>query len=133
MLGPFSSDSFIPNMPEIQAELSASQLETGLTLQLNWMMKSVGNIVLGHLSDSFGRKPVIFASFFIYVVSTTGCALSPTMHWLIFFRMTQGFAEGNAVVASAIARDVYEDDVEVRFWMRACDEERKGLCLCLLL
>ena len=120
MLGPFSSDSFIPNMPEIQNELKASQLETGLTLQLNWIMKSFGNIVLGHLSDLFGRKPVIFASFFIYVVSTTGCALSPTMHWLIFFRMTQGFAEGNAVVASAIARDVYEDDVQVRRLYLSC-------------
>ena len=35
MLGPFSTDSYIPNLPQMSAEFACSTFAAGLTLQLN--------------------------------------------------------------------------------------------------
>lgn len=112
MLGPFSTDSYIPNMPEMEDELGASRTLAGLTLQLNWIVKGFSNVWLGTLSDRFGRRRTLLASFLLYIGATATCAVTPNIWVFLAARIVQGIGEGNATITSAIARDVLEDEVE---------------------
>ena len=81
----------------------------GLSLQLNWIVKGFSTLVLGHLSDRHGRRPVIIASFLVYIFGTLGCACARTMKVFLMGRVVQGIGEGSASISSAVARDVLED------------------------
>ena len=61
IIGPFSTDSYIPNLPEMARELDAPTWLAGLTLQANWLAKGVGTLAIGPLSDSprVGRRVVL--------------------------------------------------------------------------
>mmetsp|Transcript_130788 Transcript_130788/g.244702 ORF Transcript_130788/g.244702 Transcript_130788/m.244702 type:complete len:480 (-) Transcript_130788:141-1580(-) len=112
ILGPFSTDSYIPNMPDMMEELQTTEFLAGFTLQFNWMTKAVFNIVLGMLSDVIGRRPVIIYSFVFYVVGTLGASFAPSIGWLIAARVVQAVGEANDAITSAVARDTIEDPNE---------------------
>ena len=112
MLGPFSSDSYIPNMPELMADLSTSYALLGLTLQLNWICKGFSTLLLGSYSDKAGRRPVLLGSLVVYILGTAGCALAPHMCIFLVARIVQGIGEGCAAITSAVARDVLQDPGE---------------------
>jgi DHA1 family bicyclomycin/chloramphenicol resistance-like MFS transporter len=66
------------------------------------------NLFHGALSDSVGRRPVVLASLAVFTLASVGCALSPSVGWLLLFRALQGMsAGGGMVVARAIIRDLY--------------------------
>lgn len=54
----------------------------------------------GAFSDRFGRKQTLLLSAFLFVLSSVGCALSPDIRWLIFFRIMGGVGIG---IASMLA------------------------------
>ena len=136
MLGPFSTDSYIPNLPEMVDDLHTTAFmvrssnlvpqtrtlstpcnsivppQAGLTIQMNWIVKGFANVWLGRLSDFYGRKPVVLCSFVVYIAATAGCAFSPNIYILLLARIVQAIGEANAVISSAIARDVLDDPSE---------------------
>ena len=63
----------------------------------------------GALSDSFGRRRMVLLGLGAFVASSVGCALAPSLAWLIFFRIFQGATAGvGMVVGRAIVRDLYD-------------------------
>ena len=52
----------------------------------------IGELVLGSLSDRFGRVPVFVVTLNLYAISTLLCFFSPHWAWLAFFRTTSGIA-----------------------------------------
>ena len=52
----------------------------------------IGQLVLGSLSDRFGRVPVFVVTLNLYAVSTLLCFFTPHWAWLAFFRTTSGIA-----------------------------------------
>ena len=115
VLGPFSTDAYIPNETQIRENLDTTKVLTGLTLQLNWLSKGFATLVVGSLSDlaSVGRKGAFRGTFLIFVVASLGAFLTPTSDYgiysLIFFRVLQGVGESGTTVCSAVARDALED------------------------
>jgi DHA1 family bicyclomycin/chloramphenicol resistance-like MFS transporter len=113
VLGPFSTDSYVPNMPQLNADLSGSNyFLVGLSLQLNWLVKGLATVVLGNWSDYYGRRPVVLMAFSAYIAGTLGCALAPNISVFLLARVVQACGEGSASIMSAVARDVIEDPAE---------------------
>lgn len=112
IIGPFSTDAYIPNLPEMKKELSATAVEAGLSLQANWLAKGLGTLVIGAMADSryFGRRAAILLAFVFFVSGAFGSAQVPRSHvgaqLLIVTRVIQGIGESGTVVCTAIARDV---------------------------
>ena len=52
----------------------------------------IGQLVLGSLSDRFGRVPVFVVTLNLYAISTLLCFFTPHWAWLAFFRTTSGIA-----------------------------------------
>ena len=73
---------------------------------------AAAQLVYGPLSDSFGRRPMIFLGFAVYLLGSAVCLVSDSLYALIIGRIIQGIgAAGPRIVANAIIRDRYEGRV----------------------
>ena len=108
MLAPFTIDTYLPSFPDIAAELSASPLQMQQTLSLYLLAFAASTLIYGPLSDSFGRRRVVWVALVIYAAASVGCAVVEDIHQLILLRIAQGLsASAGLVVGRAMVRDVY--------------------------
>lgn len=109
MLSPFATTVIVPAMPAIQVDYDTDYGTVQLALSFFLASIAVAQIIIGPLSDRFGRRPVLLAGLGIFVVSTICAAMAPTIESLIAFRVLQG-ASGSAgiVLGRAIVRDLFE-------------------------
>jgi DHA1 family bicyclomycin/chloramphenicol resistance-like MFS transporter len=108
MLGPFSIDTYIPAFDGIAQSLGAQPFEMQQTLSAYLFGFAFMNLFHGALADSFGRRPVVLWGIAIFTVASAGCALSQSIHQLVFFRALQGLSTGAGIVVSrAVIRDMF--------------------------
>ena len=88
--------------------LNTSQEMVQLTLFLFFLVTGFGQLILGPLSDQFGRFKVLLASVILFLISSFLCAMVTHVGWLIAYRIVQGLgACGMSVSAFAIVRDAF--------------------------
>ncbi len=108
-LPPLSIDMGLPAFPALQRDLATTAAGTGLTLSVFMGSFSVAQLLLGPLSDRFGRRPVLLAGLLLYAVAGALCAAAGSIGCLIGFRLIQGAcAASGTVMAFAITRDLFE-------------------------
>ena len=107
-LGPFSTDSYVPNMPQMAGELRCSQFQAGMTMQVNILIGGVAKVVVGCAADRLGRRPTLLVSLTIFTTASVACSLAPSVAWLIAARGLQGVGEAGAAVPMAVMRDVLD-------------------------
>lgn len=112
VIGPFASDAYVPNLPNIQCDLATSSENASLTIQVNWIVLGLLNPVIGSLSDRYGRKVVTAASLLTFVVGAVGSAMAPTLGTLMVARIIMGCGQAVSVIATAILRDLVDDPQE---------------------
>lgn len=106
------SVQYIPQMQLMAKTFEIMPSEMALTLQLNWIMKAVANMIAGPLSDRYGRKPVMLASNILLSLSCLGCANSSNIAGFLAFRVLQGLGQSSDVLIAAMYRDAYDDIAE---------------------
>ncbi len=107
-IGPLSTDMYLPSLPDIARQLSASTAQVQLTISSYLIGFAVGQIVYGPVSDRHGRKPVLQAALGLFGVATLACALSTSIDMLIAARFVQALGgSGCIMVTRAIVRDLY--------------------------
>lgn len=108
MLGPFSIDTYLPAFAGIARALDATPVQMQQTLSAYLFGFAFMNLFHGALADSFGRRPVVLSGVGMFTLASIGCALSPTIGWLVFFRALQGLSTGAGIVVSrAVIRDMF--------------------------
>ena len=106
MLGPFSIDTFFPAFGRIERDFGIGALSMQQTISVYMGTYAVMSLLHGPLSDAYGRRGVIFYSLLVYLFASLGCALAPSFHWLLLFRVVQGVSAGaGLIVGRAIIRD----------------------------
>jgi DHA1 family bicyclomycin/chloramphenicol resistance-like MFS transporter len=119
MLAPFTIDTYLPSFPDIAAELAASPLQMQQTLSLYLFAFAASTLIYGPLSDSFGRRRVVWAGLAIYTTASIGCALVEDIDQLILLRIAQGLsASAGLVVGRAMVRDVFHGAAAQRVMAR---------------
>lgn len=107
-LGPFAIDTYLPAFPGMAVDLSASAVQMQQTLSTYLFGFAVMNLFHGALSDSLGRRPVVLVAMAVFTIASVGCALSPSIGWLLFWRTVQGLsAGGGMVIGRAVIRDLF--------------------------
>jgi DHA1 family bicyclomycin/chloramphenicol resistance-like MFS transporter len=107
-LGPVSTDMYLPSLPDIGRQLSASPAEVQLTLSAYLVGFALVQITCGPLSDHYGRKPVLVTALALFCIGNVICAAAPTIELLIAARVIQAMGgSGAIVVARTIVRDLY--------------------------
>jgi DHA1 family bicyclomycin/chloramphenicol resistance-like MFS transporter len=108
-LGPFTIDLYLPALPTIGDELHASSSAVQLTLTGTLAGLAVGQLVLGPLSDSFGRRRPLLAGTLVHVLASLACVFASDVVTLGVLRVLQGFgAAAASVVALAVVRDLFD-------------------------
>lgn len=105
-----ATDIMLPALDTIGQDLDvADPNDAQLVVSSLFVGFAVGQLLVGPLADSFGRKPVIYAG---YVIFIAGCLLSmfaTSFALMLFGRVLQGLgAAGPRIVSISIVRDGYE-------------------------
>ncbi len=109
---PFATDMYTPAFPEVTTGLATSASLVGLTLTTFFLGMALGQLLGGPLSDQRGRRTPLIVGGLICTLGAVGCAVAPSIEFLIMFRVVQGFGGGlAAVVARAVVVDVARGDL----------------------
>jgi DHA1 family bicyclomycin/chloramphenicol resistance-like MFS transporter len=107
-VGPFAIDMYLPALPMIATDLNASAAAAQMTLVSFFVTFGLCQIVYGPVSDMVGRKPPLYLGLALFIAGSIGCALSPSVAWLVFFRAVQGAGASSVmVIPRAIIRDLH--------------------------
>ncbi|HTA46066.1 MAG TPA: Bcr/CflA family multidrug efflux MFS transporter [Bryobacteraceae bacterium] len=105
---PLSIDMYLPSMPLLEKVFHATTAEVQTTLVTFLLGYALGQSLYGPITDRFGRKPPLYWSLTLFVVSSAACALTTSIHLLSTFRFLQAIAAcGGAVVSRAMVRDLF--------------------------
>ncbi|MFJ6388972.1 multidrug effflux MFS transporter [Streptomyces sp. NPDC091972] len=114
---PLAMDMYLPSLPEVTDSLRAPAATVQLTLTACLLGMALGQLVVGPMSDRWGRRRPLLAGLLVYVVATALCALAPTVEFLVGFRLVQGLAgAAGIVIARAVVRDLYDGVAMARFF-----------------
>jgi len=111
-LGPLTIDMYLPALPRIADELSVSSSVVQLTLTGTLAGLALGQLIIGPLSDSLGRRRPLMAGIVLHMVASLCCLFAPNIATLGVARGLQGVGAAAAmVVAIAIVGDLFADSV----------------------
>ncbi|MFF0202688.1 multidrug effflux MFS transporter [Streptomyces sp. NPDC005017] len=114
---PLAMDMYLPALPEVARVLRAPAATVQLTLTACLAGMALGQLVVGPMSDRWGRRRPLLAGLAVYVVATVLCAVAPTVEALVACRLAQGLAgAAGIVVARAVVRDLYDGVAMARFF-----------------
>src|SRR3954451_11247803 len=107
-IGPLTIDMYLPALPTITEDLSTTAATVQLTLTGTLVGLALGQLVLGPLSDRFGRRGPLLAGTALHVVASLLVLLAPNIAVLGVLRVLQGVGtSAGAVIALAVVRDLY--------------------------
>ena len=104
-----SIDALLPALPEIGASLGVTNTnDNQLLITMIFLGLGFGQLIFGPLSDSFGRKPIVYIGFIIFVIASIICVTANNFEMMIFGRILQGIGLSSPRTLSiAIVRDSY--------------------------
>ncbi|MFZ3235074.1 MAG: multidrug effflux MFS transporter [Stellaceae bacterium] len=107
-LGLVASTIYVPSVPAIARGLHTSVAHVQLTFVGYLLAFAISMLVLGPLSDRFGRRRTVLCGLALSAVASIICALSPTIEILIAARVLQGIgACAGLVVGRALTREIW--------------------------
>ena len=115
MAPPLATDLFLPAVPSMPEFFGTTASVVNFALVGFFFFMAVGMLVIGPMSDKFGRKPLIMISLVAFIVFACLCAMSPNIYLLIASRVVQGFAGGGMVaLGTALVKDCFEGKTRER-------------------
>ncbi|MCY4184716.1 MAG: multidrug effflux MFS transporter [Rhodobacteraceae bacterium] len=94
----------LPNMTEyFQTDYRVMQLSVATYLFVNAVLQ----VVVGPISDFYGRRVIVLWGIVLFLIASLGCVLAPNVELFLFFRMSQAVIVTGMVLARAIVRDLF--------------------------
>ncbi|PTE81624.1 Bcr/CflA family drug resistance efflux transporter [Staphylococcus equorum] len=107
-IGALSIDMFLPGLPQIQSDFNTTTSNSQLTLSLFMIGLALGNLFVGPISDSIGRKTPLIVAMALFTLASIGIIFVDNIWLMIALRFVQGFCGGaGAVISRAISSDLY--------------------------
>ena len=111
--GPFVTDMYLPGLPSMTVyfNTTAPMVQLGITTAMLGL--GFGQIIIGPLSDKYGRKLPLMISLWLFIFSTVACIFAWNIGAFIFFRFLQGIAGAGG---GAIPRLIHEVEMYKNPW-----------------
>ena len=108
IFGPLSTDMFLSGLPKMTVDFSAPESVMNMSLYLFMLAFAISILVLGPLSDKYGRRKILLITMSIYAVASVACCLTDNVWAFIAFRIVQAFGGGGAMcTAFALIKDCF--------------------------
>jgi MFS transporter, DHA1 family, multidrug resistance protein len=101
---------FLPSLPAIARTFGVGEAEANLVISGYLAMTAAIQIVIGPISDRFGRRPVLLVSILIFTLVTIGAALARDFTTFIVCRMLQASIATAFALSRAVVRDMVPPD-----------------------
>lgn len=110
MTAPLSTDMYLAAFPIILKDFHTTTQLLNYTLVGFFIFFAIGMLLMGPISDKYGRKPVLLGGLVLYFVSSLLCAVSGSIYVLIGCRISQAIGAGAMVaISTAIVKDSFND------------------------
>lgn len=108
---------YLPALPALTRDFHAQASSVQLTLSACLLGLAAGQIVIGPLSDAYGRRRPLLIGVAAYGLASLLCVFAPSVGALIALRFIQGVTGAAGIVISrAIVRDMYSGVAMARFF-----------------
>ncbi|WP_422050460.1 multidrug effflux MFS transporter [Shimia sp.] len=101
---------FLPSLPSMATYYGTDYAVMQLSIAVYLAVNGVLQIVVGPISDKFGRRPVILCGMVIFLLATLGCIFAPNAATFLTFRMLQAAVVVAMVLTRAVVRDMVSTD-----------------------
>lgn len=114
--GPFVTDLYLPALPSLTDYFKTSASTVNLSLSLSMLGLALGQVLIGPISDKYGRKKPLLLCMWLFVISTIACLLSWDIYSFVVFRLIQGIAgAGGVVLSKSIPTDMFSGKELVKY------------------
>jgi DHA1 family bicyclomycin/chloramphenicol resistance-like MFS transporter len=116
---PFTIDPFLPSFPAIANYFGVESRLIQLSLTSVTIGFALGQLIIGPLSDAYGRRRPLLVVTALFAISTVAVIFSPTAEMFIVLRLLMGMSAAAAtVIAQAIIRDLFSGMSQMKMLAR---------------
>ena len=107
-----SIDALLPALPDITGALGVTSAhDSQLLITMIFLGLGFGQLIFGPLSDSFGRKPMVYIGFIVFIIASIICVTTKNFEVMIMGRVLQGIGLSSPrSLALSMIRDSYSGD-----------------------
>jgi DHA1 family bicyclomycin/chloramphenicol resistance-like MFS transporter len=107
-----SIDAVLPALPNIGEYLNLTDPnDNQKIITMIFLGLGIGQLIFGPLSDSFGRKPIVYMGFIVFIIASIICITTRSFEMMIFGRILQGIGLASPrTMCIAMVRDTYSGD-----------------------
>lgn len=105
-IGALSMNIFLPSLPALAAHFETDYSTVQLAISAYLGIVGGLQLIIGPLSDRYGRRPVMLCALGIFCLATLGCLFAPTIEIFLLFRGLQATIAAGIVLSRAIVRDM---------------------------
>ena len=109
-----SLNMFLPSLANMATEFDVSYRVMNISVAGYLAVTAFLQIIIGPLSDRYGRRIILLFSVIIFCFSTIGCIYSSNIWWFLFFRILQGAMISGTALSRAIVRDMMDSKDAVK-------------------
>lgn len=107
--GSFVNDMYLPTLPDMVRSFHTTRSTVQLGLTFGMIGLGFGELILGPLSDRFGRKPILIGALIVFAIGAMCSVWSKTISIFLWWRLVQGLgASGGYFLARTIPADLYK-------------------------
>lgn len=109
-------DAILPALDSIGKTIGTTQLsDNQLLITMIFLGLGIGPLIFGPISDSLGRKPIVYIGFLIFIVASFICIYSTSIEMMVFGRILQGIGlSAPRTISIAMIRDLFTGDYMAR-------------------
>jgi DHA1 family bicyclomycin/chloramphenicol resistance-like MFS transporter len=109
-------DALLPALDIIGITIGTTEIvDNQLLITMIFLGLGFGPLIFGPISDSIGRKPVVYMGFTLFILASFICVNSTSLEMMIVGRILQGIGlSAPRTMSIAIIRDMYSGDYMAR-------------------
>lgn len=104
-----SNDLYLPALTNLMQDFNSTPALAQLTLTAWFLGSASTQLVMGPLSDHFGRRPILLSGALLFILATIACAATDSISLFLIARYIQGSAVCSLIVAGyATVHELYD-------------------------
>ncbi|WP_299527559.1 MFS transporter, partial [uncultured Lutibacter sp.] len=109
-------DALLPALEYIGFSIGTTNvIDNQLLITMIFLGLGLGPLFFGPISDSLGRKPIVYMGFGLFIIASIICVLSESLEMMVFGRILQGIGlSAPRTISIAMVRDTYNGDYMAR-------------------